>query len=59
MAGPLLQVWDPNGKSDGLYVIGTTIYTCLLLTMQAKVALLAQYVVVFLRLRKHSFSGIS
>jgi hypothetical protein len=31
-----------KGKVDGLYVDGTTIYTCLLLTMMLKVAMLAQ-----------------
>ncbi len=34
--------WGDDGQTDGLYVIGTTIYTCLLLTMVYKVALCAQ-----------------
>jgi hypothetical protein len=39
-----VQVWSSDGHEDGLYVMGTAVYTCLLLTMMYKVALVAQYV---------------
>ena len=35
----MLQSWSSNGEMDGLYVQGTTIYSCLLMTMNYKVAL--------------------
>lgn len=36
----LTCVWDPDGSSDGLNVLGTAIYSCLLMVMNYKVALI-------------------
>lgn len=37
---PMLDsIWDSAGQADGLYVVGTVVYTCLLMTMNYKVAL--------------------
>ena len=39
-----LQTWASDGQVDGLYVHGTTIYSCLLMTMNYKVGLETRWV---------------
>lgn len=38
------QIWASNGRTDGIYVFGTTVYSCLLLLMMYKVGLETRYV---------------